>query len=61
VAAAVMSGGVRGSRGPAVGYEPGRVRTAEGVIELAVPQVRGVGEPFRVVADELSGWQQRGA
>jgi transposase-like protein len=29
------------------GYEPGRVRTAEGAIEVAVPQVRGAGEPFR--------------
>src|ERR687884_89265 len=29
------------------GYEPGRVRTAEGAIGVAVPQVRGVGEPFR--------------
>ena len=29
------------------GYEPARVRTAEGTIEVAVPQVRGAGEPFR--------------
>ena len=29
------------------GYEPGRLRTAEGAIEVAVPQVRGTGEPFR--------------
>jgi putative transposase len=29
------------------GYEPGRVRTAEGAIGVAVPQVRGAGEPFR--------------
>jgi transposase-like protein len=29
------------------GDEPGRVRTAEGAIAVAVPQVRGVGEPFR--------------
>jgi transposase-like protein len=29
------------------GYEPARVRTAEGAIEVAVPQVRGSGEPFR--------------
>jgi transposase-like protein len=34
----------RGSRN---GYEPGRVRTAEGAIDVRVPQVRGVGEPFR--------------
>jgi len=29
------------------GYEPGRLRTAEGAIDIAVPQVRGAGEPFR--------------
>jgi putative transposase len=29
------------------GYESGRLRTAEGPIEVAVPQVRGAGEPFR--------------
>ncbi len=29
------------------GYESGRVRTAEGAIEVAVPQVRGVEQPFR--------------
>jgi putative transposase len=29
------------------GYERGRVRTAEGPVEVAVPQVRGTGEPFR--------------
>ena len=29
------------------GYEPGRLRTAEGPIDIAVPQVRGAGEPFR--------------
>jgi transposase-like protein len=29
------------------GYEPGRLRTAEGAIEVALPQVRGAGEPFR--------------
>jgi putative transposase len=29
------------------GYEPRRVRTAEGPIEIAVPQVSGAGEPFR--------------
>lgn len=28
------------------GYEPGRLRTAEGSIEVALPQVRGAGEPF---------------
>jgi transposase-like protein len=29
------------------GYEPGRLRTAEGFIDVAVPQVRGAAEPFR--------------
>ena len=29
------------------GYERGRLRTAEGAIDVAVPQVRGAGEPFR--------------
>src|SRR5918994_2482979 len=29
------------------GYERGRLRTAEGFIDVAVPQVRGTGEPFR--------------
>ena len=29
------------------GYGPGRIRTAEGRIDVAVPQVRGAGVPFR--------------
>lgn len=29
------------------GYEPGRVRTAEGAIKVRVPQVRGTSEPYR--------------
>ena len=29
------------------GYEPARVRTAEGACEVAMPQVRGAGQPFR--------------
>jgi putative transposase len=29
------------------GYERGRLRTAEGFVDVAVPQVRGTGEPFR--------------
>jgi transposase-like protein len=37
-------GGQVGSRN---GYERGRLRTAEGAIDVAVPQVRGAGEPFR--------------
>jgi transposase-like protein len=36
-----------GQHGSRNGYEPGRVRTAEGAIPVAVPQVRGAGEPFR--------------
>jgi transposase-like protein len=36
-----------GQSGSGNGYESGRVRTAEGAIEVAVPQVRGVDEPFR--------------
>ena len=37
-------GGQGGSRN---GYEPGRLRTAEGPVSLRVPQVRGSGEPYR--------------
>lgn len=29
------------------GYERGRLRTAEGFVDVAVPQVRGAGEPYR--------------
>lgn len=29
------------------GYEPGRIRTAEGAIKVRLPQVRGAGEPYR--------------
>jgi putative transposase len=29
------------------GYEPARLRTAEGPVQVAVPQVRGAGTPFR--------------
>ena len=36
-----------GQFGSRNGYEPGRVRTAEGMVEVAVPQVRGGEEPFR--------------
>jgi putative transposase len=36
-----------GQRGSRNGYEPGRIRTAEGAIDVRVPQVRGAGEPFR--------------
>ena len=36
-----------GQAGSRNGYERGRLRTAEGPVEVAVPQVRGAGEPFR--------------
>ncbi len=29
------------------GYEPGRIRTADGAVEVRVPQVRGSGDPYR--------------
>jgi putative transposase len=36
-----------GQLGSRNGYERGRLRTAEGFIDVAVPQVRGSAEPFR--------------
>jgi putative transposase len=36
-----------GQRGFRNGYEPRRVRTAEGPLSVQVPQVRGAGTPFR--------------
>ena len=36
-----------GQQGSRNGYEPGRIRTAEGAIAVQVPQVRGTAEPFR--------------
>lgn len=36
-----------GQVGSRNGYERGRLRTAEGFVDVAVPQVRGAGEPFR--------------
>jgi transposase-like protein len=36
-----------GQRGFRNGYEPRRVRTAEGALSVQVPQVRGAGSPFR--------------
>jgi putative transposase len=38
------SGGQAGSRN---GYEAARLRTAEGPVEVSVPQARGAGSPFR--------------
>ena len=42
------------------GYEGGRLRTAEGFVDVGVPQVRGAGEPFRSSLMSF-GRQQRGA
>jgi putative transposase len=36
-----------GQVGSRNGYTPARVRTAEGAFEVAMPQVRGAGQPFR--------------
>jgi transposase-like protein len=36
-----------GQLGSRNGYQPGRIRTAEGSIGVAVPQVRGASAPFR--------------
>jgi putative transposase len=36
-----------GQRGSRNGYEPGRLKTAEGAIGVRVPQVRGTDEPYR--------------
>jgi len=36
-----------GQMGSRNGYEPGRIRTAEGAVEVKVPQVRGAEAPFR--------------
>jgi transposase-like protein len=37
----------QGQVGSRNGYAPARVRTAEGAFEVAIPQVRGAGQPFR--------------
>jgi len=49
-----------GQRGSRNGYEPGRIRSAEGAIPVAVPQVRGTDQPFRFRFDGLSGGHTRG-
>ena len=36
-----------GQQGLRNGYEPGRIRSAEGEIVVQVPQVRGLGVPYR--------------
>ena len=46
-AAAATSAAARVRLGSRNGYERGRLRTAEGFIDVAVPQVRGAAEPFR--------------
>jgi transposase-like protein len=48
----------QGQAGSRNGYAPGRVRTAEGVFEVAVPQVRGAGAPFRSSLMSFFGRQQ---
>jgi transposase-like protein len=37
-----------GQAGSRNGYEPGRIRTAEGAVEVQMPQVRGTEVPFRL-------------
>ena len=49
-----------GQAGSRNGYERGRLRTAEGFIDVAVPQVRGTADPFRFSLMGFSGRQQRG-
>jgi putative transposase len=44
-----------GQRGSRKGYEPGRVRTAEGAILVQVPKVRGTDQPFR--SSLMSFWE----
>ena len=39
--------GSRRQKGWRNGYEPGKVKTAEGLLEVALPQLRATGEPFR--------------
>lgn len=39
--------GARQRNGWRNGYEPGRVKTAEGLLEVALPQLRATEEPFR--------------
>src|SRR5579875_3212821 len=36
-----------GQRGSRNGYEPGRIRTAEGAVDVRVPQVRDAGDTYR--------------
>src|SRR2546425_4973918 len=47
--------GVRARAGWRNGYEPKRVQSEAGVLELAVPQVRATAEPFRPVLAERLG------
>lgn len=48
-------GGEEESRIYRNGYEPGRLKTAEGVLEVSKPQIRGLREPYR---SEI--WQRLG-
>lgn len=48
--------GQHGARGYRNGYRPGGLRTAEGEIPLAIPQVRNTPEPFHsAIQDHLTG------
>lgn len=48
--------GADGTRGHRNGYRSDRLRSAEGEIEYGVPQVRGLGEPYRSgVREKLAG------
>src|SRR5881628_681634 len=47
--------GVRARAGWRNGYEPKRVQSEAGMLELAVPQVRATAEPFRPVLAERLG------
>ncbi len=41
-----MSGGRRLRRGSGNGFRPRKLQTAEGELEVEIPQVRAAGEPF---------------
>src|SRR3974390_2595713 len=48
--------GARPGQGYRNGYRPGRLKTAEGAMEYAVPQVAGRDEPFRsAIREHLKG------
>ena len=52
--------GADGTRGHRAGYRRGRLKSAEGEIEYGVPQVRGLGEPYRSrVREKVAGRTQQ--